>query len=141
MSQDHTGPFASSAGGQDQLFRKLDDLATMHMRTREDMVEVKGEVKSIAASQARVEKRQDIFEREIHEELDKRHAIVQTEIAQTAAATAKRIDELDTQVKTIREERIAEKAQWRGPEKAIAALVGLAGALAALGAIIAYVMK
>lgn len=152
MSQDHTGPFASSAGGQDQLFRKLDDLATMHMRTREDMVEVKGEVKSIAASQARVEKRQEHFEREIHEELEKRYSVVQNEIAATAALAAKRIDEtaavatkrideIETQVKTIREERIAEKAQWRGPEKAIAGLVGIAAAIAAIGAIIAFVMK
>uniref|UniRef100_A0AB74UI68 DUF1640 domain-containing protein n=1 Tax=Caulobacter phage BL57 TaxID=3348355 RepID=A0AB74UI68_9VIRU len=110
----------------------------MHMRTREDMAEVKEKVKTIASSQERFEKRQDHFEQEIWREMEARHSETKESLARISAETAERIDEIESKVNTIREERIAEKAQWRGPEKAIAALVAVAGAIAAIASIMTF---
>ncbi|AFU86566.1 hypothetical protein D869_gp348 [Caulobacter phage CcrRogue] len=98
----------------------------MHMRTREDMAEVKEKVKTIASSQER-------FERDVWREMDIRHAETKEQLAAIKNQTADRIDEIEAKVNTIREERIAEKAQWRGPEKVIAGIVALAGGVTAIG--------
>lgn len=140
MSQDHTGPSAT-VGGQDHLFRKLDELGAMHMRTREDMAEVKEKVKSIASSQDRFEKRQEHFEAEVWREMEQRHHQIEGGVAELRAETDRRIGEIETKVTTIREERIAEKAQWRGPEKVIATLIGVGGAIAAVATFIGYFHK
>lgn len=137
MSQDHTGP-QPTALGQDHLFRKLDELGSMHMRTREDMAEVKAEVKAIGASQSRVEKRQELFEQEIQSEIELRHKRANDQMREMAEKTFKRVDQIEGEVKLIREERIAEKAQWRGPEKVIALLIALAGGAGAIAALVNY---
>ncbi|AXQ68283.1 hypothetical protein HOT99_gp334 [Caulobacter phage CcrBL10] len=98
----------------------------MHMRTREDMAEVKEKVKTIASSQER-------FERDVWREMDIRHTETKQALADIKDHTNERISEIESKVNTIREERIAEKAQWRGPEKVIAAIVALAGGVTAIG--------
>lgn len=116
MAQDQ---FPGQAGGE-HVFRKLDEVGAMLMRTREDVVETKAVIKGVAEAQARQEKRQNHFEAEVERRFVKTHE-----------DTERRFEDISKEVKTIREERIAEKAQWRGPEKVIAALAALGGALGA----------
>lgn len=117
---------ALQAGG-DHVYRKLDELSAMHMRTREDVVETKVLVKALAENQAGQAR---AFSKH-QEDVDRRFKT-------HAEETDGKLNEIAAQVTTIHEERIAEKAQWRGPEKvvavisAIAALLGLAIAVKTL---------
>jgi len=126
MVQTATAP-AEDHAGQHFLYRKLDELSSMLMRTREDAVETKSIVKAMAEGQVRHEKRMEAFERDVDQRF----------IAQ-AENTKREIEAVATEVKTIREERIAEKAHWRGPEKVIAGITGLAGAIGGAIAIKAF---
>lgn len=106
------------------IYRKLDELGAMHQRTREDVVEIKAAVKGVAEAQARVETRQKDFEFDVDRRFGEHRHHVDAEIGK-----------ITSRLTTIHEERIAEKAQWRGPEKVIAALAGIASAIAAIAAI------
>lgn len=114
-------PGADSGG---HVYRKLDELGAMHMRTREDVVEIKTTVRALVEGQARHEKRMAEFEADV----DRR-------IGESRQHTALRIDGLAGEVKTIREERIAEKAQWRGPEKVIAVIGSIATLIGLIAAV------
>lgn len=128
MAQSVTSPTDQPGVGDNFLYRKLDELSSMMMRTREDGVETKVIVKAMAEGQARHEKRMEAFEKDV----DNRFIAAATE-------TNRQIEAVATEVKTIREERIAEKAHWRGPEKVIAAIVSIAGLLGAIVAIKTFV--
>ncbi|AFO71750.1 hypothetical protein CcrKarma_gp085 [Caulobacter virus Karma] len=134
MSQDHNG----SSSGQERIYQKLDELGSMHARTREDIARIQEMMRAVGSSQERIEKRQDHFEREIWREMEDRAARTSAQLDEIKSHTNLRIEEIEAKVDTIREERIAEKAQWRGPEKAIAALVAVAGAIAAFATILTF---
>lgn len=111
-------------GNQYLIQRKLDDLGAMHMRTREDVAEIKATTREIASNQVKVERRVDDMEKQVDERF-KSHA----------QEIDGRIGRVEKDVTTIREERIAEKAQWRGPEKLIAVLGTIGAILGALAAV------
>lgn len=103
----------------------------MHMRTREDLIEMKGDVRALKDGAARGDIRQSEFEKEVARKLAEHAEHTDGKIVELNG----RVGGLDTQITEIREERIAEKAQWRGPEKVIAVLVSLGGAIALLVAL------
>lgn len=109
---------APSASTVDRIFTKIDEQTAMHMRTREDLLEVRGAVRELTSGQERAEKRQTDFEKDV----DKRFEI-------RFKDTDVRLTDLDTRVTSIHEERLAEKAQWRGPEKVIAFLIAAGGVI------------
>ncbi|UTC29871.1 hypothetical protein BAJUN_02650 [Bajunvirus bajun] len=126
MSQDNLQGFPASPGDP-LIVRMLAEMQSSQTRTREDTIEIKGAVKSMSEAVTRVEKRQEAFEKEVDQRIESEHR----------KNNAKMV-EIAREVKTIREERIAEKAQWRGPEKVIGILVLVASALGAIVAIKAF---
>lgn len=117
-----------------KIFEKIDHLSDAHSRTREDMVEIKGAVKSVAEAAGRIEARQHSFEQEVNGRLEDAANAAKHAMSIFGKEITGRVEVVEGEVKTIREERIAEKAQWRGPEKVIVTVAGLA---TLIGAIIA----
>lgn len=114
---------------------RVDQLVDAHQRTREDMVEVKAATRAVADTLTRIETRQDGFEKEINHRLEENHRKANETMARWAKETHDRVESVENEVKSIREERIAEKAQWRGPEKIVAALAALASAVGLFAAV------
>lgn len=143
----------------EDLTTRLSEFTGAFMRTREDMAEMKATGKMTADVVKRIEHRQDQFEREMRERMETQHRRANERMVEIAREHSKsleaRLDEQDeahvkvntrvdgviAEVKTIREERIAEKNQWRGPEKVMVVVqfCGIAAALAvAIGKIFGY---
>jgi hypothetical protein len=113
------------------VFQKLDEQTAMHMRTREDLVELKGDVRVLKEQGTRHDERQHEFERTIERKFKEHAENTDAKLGEVS----EKVDDLDTELTSIREERIAEKAQWRGPEKVILAIAGLGSAIGAVLAI------
>lgn len=126
MSQDASLGIPATPGDP-LIVRLLTEMQSSFSRTREDTIEIKGAVRNMADAVARVEKRQEAFEKEVDARIEAEHR-----------ANNIKMREIALEVKTIREERIAEKAEWRGPEKLIAGLVAFAAAIGAILAIKAF---
>ncbi len=114
----------------EDISKRLTEFTGSVMRTREDVVKLDSVMGAIGKTLERIESRQDTFEREIRNRLDEQHRRANermVEIAEEYAAdNEKRFSKVEgeltrqsAELKTIREERIAEKSQWRGPEKMI----------------------
>lgn len=132
------------------ISHRITEMTGGMMRTREDMAEMKAESRSTAQAVARIEQRHDKFEAEMRtrlEETHRRNNERMIEIAREQASdwesklgqvlealegTNTELRGVKGRVDTIERERIAEKSEWRGPEKMIALLqVGVM--LAAIG--------
>lgn len=138
----------------EDLVHRMTEVTGAAMRTREDMAEMKAESRSTAAAVARIEQRHDKFEAEMRTRLEEQYRRAnermaeitreqgtewEKKLAQVLAAlegTNTELRGVTGRVDIIERERIAEKSQWRGPEKMIVLLqVGaLAAAIATFGA-------
>lgn len=132
------------------LSHRMTEVTGGMMRTREDMAEMKAESRATGAAVARIEQRHDKFEAEMRTRLEETHrrnnermieiAREQSldweaklgQVLEALEGTNTELRGVKGRVDTIERERIAEKSQWRGPEKLIALLqVGVM--LAAIG--------